>query len=134
MMNYSQKQIDTLSAALKGDVKALDWLISEAKELASLEGAIRGEKRPMEWLLKNNKLLAAFVDAAEGNNSAVRFLMKKKEYAWAAVANLLNEDENAGAWLKKQHLEYYIKLAESIKFAWEKGGNAAEAVFRPFGS
>lgn len=133
-MNYSKKQIDTLSAALKGDSKALAWLLAKDKELAALEGALRGEKVPMEWLLKHNKLLAAFVDGVEGNNSAVRLLLSKKQYALAAVANMLNEDEQAGEWLSRQHLEHYIKLAESIKYVWEKGGSSdAEAAFRPFG-
>jgi hypothetical protein len=133
-MNYSKRQIELLCSALRGDKTAFSTLAVEVPELTALENALRGEKAPMEWLIKNNKILAAFVDASEGNGSAVKLLLSKKAFELAAVANLLNEDENAMEWLKKHGLFYYIKLAESIKYAWEKrSGSDLEGMFRPFG-
>ena len=133
-MNYSKRQIELLCSALRGDKTAFSTLAVEVPELTALENALRGEKAPMEWLIKNNKILAAFVDASEGNGSAVKLLLSKKAFELAAVANLLNEDENAMEWLKKRGLFYYIKLAESIKYAWEKrSGSDLEGMFRPFG-
>jgi hypothetical protein len=134
VMNYSKKQIELLSSALRGDKSAFSTLAAEAPELTALENALRGEKAPMEWLMKNHKLLAAFVDASEGNGSAVKLLLSKKAFEWAAVANVLNEDENALQWLKKHGLAHYLKLAESIKYAWEKrSGSDLESMFKPFG-
>jgi hypothetical protein len=114
-MIYTDKQIELLSLALMGDKKALTRLKVECKPLKMLEEALHANKEAIEWLLQNDKMLAAFDDAVGGNRSAVRLLIKKQQFGWAAVANYINGDEGAFAWLKKQGLDQFVKLALGIK-------------------
>jgi hypothetical protein len=133
-MIYSKAQIELLSEALRGDNAALKMLSGNANELVALESALRGDTKSMEWLLKNYKDLALFVEAVDGNRSAMKILFTKKYLAFAAVANLLNEDIDAAGWLMKHKMGYYVKLAESIKYAQEKRSGSDMAVFfKPFG-
>jgi hypothetical protein len=132
-MIYSKKQIELFCRVLRGDQQARRLLAAEAKEFIALDGALLGEKQPTEWLLKNCPLLAVFCDlVVNGNNSAVKVLMAKKEFGLAAAANMYKGDDKAEAWLRKHNLEYYVELAESIKYAMDnrkKGGD----IFSLFG-
>jgi hypothetical protein len=119
-MIYSKLQIEILCDAFRGNSSALTRLMKEAPELAALESALMGEAKPMEWLLKHNKMLAIFVSAVDGNKSAIKTLFAKKEFVWAAVANLLLKDKEAEEWLKKQGQEHFVQLAECIRDAQKK--------------
>jgi hypothetical protein len=128
-MIYSKNQIELLAEALKGSAAARDRLKLESPELVMLEAGIMTEVPAMQWLIKNHKVLAMFMDGVHGNKSAVRILMAMKQFGFAAVANYVNGDDNAGEWLKNNHLYHYLKLAEGIKYAHKHRGSAPTSPF-----
>ena len=123
-MIYSKSQIELLAAILKSELavrqKLRKMLAESAPELVALEAALMGEVPPMEYLLKSHRMLAVFTSAVHKNRSALKVLLAKKEFIWAATANMTNGDENAALWLKKNHLEHFMKLAEGIMYAHDK--------------
>ena len=119
-MVYSLKKIQLLSKALKGDKKIFIQLRKEAPEFAALGSALVGNAVAMNWLLQHEKTLALFADAVDGNKTAVQMLMKEKQYKLVAVANMLNEDEEAEMWLEQHGLKDYINFAVAIQHALDK--------------
>jgi hypothetical protein len=119
-MVYSLKKIQLLTKALTGDKKLFERLMKEAPEYAAMGSALVGNTVAMNWLMKHNKTLAVFVEAVDGNKTAVQILIKEKEFELAAVANMLNEDEDAELWLEKHNLKDYINFAVAIQHALDK--------------
>lgn len=119
-MVYSLNKIKLLTQALEGDKALFIRLIKEAPDYAALGSALVGNTAAMNWLLKNNKTLAIFADAVSGNKTALQILMKEKLFELAAVANSLNEDEQAEMWLKNHHLNDYLDFAIAIQHALDK--------------
>ncbi len=74
----------------------------------------------MNWLLKHDKTLAIFADAVDGNKTALQLLLSEKQYELAAVANMLNDDEDAELWLEQHNLKPYIYFAVAIQHALDK--------------
>jgi hypothetical protein len=119
-MVYSLEKIQLLTKALSGDKKLFALLRKEAPVYAALGSALVGNSEAMNWLLQNDKTLAVFAEAVDGNKTAVQILLKEKQYALAAVANMLNEDEEAETWLEQHNLKEYINFAVAIQYAMDK--------------
>ena len=86
-------------------------------ELMAVLSAIRGDDHALHFLLKSKQIeLAAFVDAViNENKSAFKLLMARKCIVWAAVASIINGQDNAAIYLNRAALNQYIELAEAIK-------------------
>ncbi len=119
-MVYSLKKIQMLTKALAGDKKLFAVLMKESPEYAALGSALVGNVRAMNWLLQHDKTLALFADAVDGNKTAIQMLLKEKQFKLAAVANMLNEDEEAEIWLEQHNLKDYINFAVAIQYALDK--------------
>jgi hypothetical protein len=116
-MVYSLKKIQLLTMALRGEKKVFAQLRKESPEYAALGSALVGNAVAMNWLLKHNKTLAVFADAVDGNRSAMQTLLKEKQFELAAVANMLNDDDEAELWLETHDLKAYIHFAVAIQYA-----------------
>ena len=119
-MIYSLKKIELLARSLMGDKKVFAQLRKDAPEMAALGAALVGNAAAMKWLLVHEPTLALFADAVEGNKTATQMLLKEKHHELAAVANMLNDDENAEMWLEKHNLKHFINLAVAIQDALDK--------------
>ena len=135
MMQYSKEAIMKLTAWTDGDVSAREWLgIHGFSELIILPDAVIGDESALHFLIqKKYYLLAAFVNAVWEDTKAFKILMDKGCPEWAAMANLINGDSNAKAWLSAHNLSEYSKAAEKFQEKIRKKGDKAANLFRsPF--
>ena len=102
-MIYSKEAIVKTRAWVEGDLKAKQWLQdNQFEELVQLKDAASRYPKAFEYLLVHKHLtLAAFVNAVWDDSKAFKLLMDQKAFQWAAMANYINGDDNAAAFLKK---------------------------------
>lgn len=117
MLLYSVEIINKTSDWVGGDINAREWLrVNNLEALVELRDASQNNIKSIEKLLiQKQYVLVAFVNAIWEDKKALQLLLDKKEFVWAAMANYINGDEKAGAFLNKNKLEHYLKLAQTIQ-------------------
>lgn len=130
-MLYPKEAIQHLSAWVEGSTHSKSWLEEHNyEELVQLKDAVSRHTKPFEYLLANKfVVLAAFVNAIWDDKQAFRLLMDQKAFHWAAAANYINGDENAGMFLKKNQLGHYYELAHKLQAKIRKEGDEGTNFF-----
>jgi hypothetical protein len=130
-MLYSKEVIQHLNAWFDGSVNSKRWLEEhDFEELVQLKDAVSRHSKPFEYFLVHKFIiLAAFVNAIWDDKDAFRLLMDKKAFHWAAMANYINGDVKAAAFLKKNGLEHYATLAHKIQAKIRKEGDEGTNFF-----
>jgi hypothetical protein len=108
-MEYPEDALLRMKAYLESDKAALDWLLANNyKELVATIDAIKGSDAAEQWLEENKHIvLLAFTKAVWDDEGAFVFLMKHRFYDWAAMANIVNGDQQA--------YDIFFKLRKKVK-------------------
>ena len=134
---YSKEIINLFCELIAENKSAHKILMDNGyQELIMVNEGLGGKQEGFKWLVENKKyILAAFVNAImDENKKSVAFMMKMKAVQLAAVANAILGDKNALVWLKKNRLDQYVKLMETIEKKFENNeGHGLSILFKgPF--
>ena len=131
MLTYPKEIIEAAGAWMEGDTGAKEFLQKNGREeLVQLHDAVSRWPKSLEYMLLNKHIiLAAFVNAIWEDKKAFKLLMDKKEFIWAAMANIINGDDGAVLFLHKNKLKHYADLAFKIQAKIQKEGNEGTSIF-----
>ena len=109
-MHYPKEAIEKATAWVDGSPSAKLWLEkNNFPELVYLRDAASRHAKAFEYLLVHKHIiLATFVNAIWDDKKAFKLLMDGKQYHWAAMANYINGDDNAAAFLKKNNIAFSL--------------------------
>lgn len=122
-MDYSKETIQHLTALIKGDDSAREWLQqNNFPELILLHYALGDNEEALRELTKKKEIeLVAFVHAVQDDKRAFNWLAENKKFTWAATVRVTYKDNNAEAWLMRNHLSHFAELGRAIRKNEEEG-------------
>lgn len=117
-MVYSKEAIQHLTKLIQtGDEAARIWLQrNNFPEFILLHFALEGNENAFHEL-KNKKyaeLTAFALVVLEDDKQAYNWLAQNKHFTWAATARVTYKDQNAEAWLMRNHLSHHVELGKAI--------------------
>lgn len=131
---YPAEDIHLLAELFGGHEEAYAMLIGrDRKELTLLLHYLVDENERSFEVLRETRhvVLAAFCKACDGERGSIKFLLEAKVPHWAAIANHINGDDAALAWLERAPEREYAVLARAIaaRLKKEKDDNPFRDLF-----
>jgi hypothetical protein len=112
---YPVEVLLAFGEALKGNKEIYNWLLNNGyKELAALSNSIRGSNTAFDWLMKHYPQLAAFDQLLDKETAALPWLQKHGFRFYIIFAQACHMRPQALAYLKREKLNVYIRLAGII--------------------
>jgi len=116
MKEYDSSALKKLSATIRGDEVAQQWLKDNGyRELSEFWDAYESIEKSFQWL-KNNGFIhfAALIDAMSGKDAAKVWLIKSGYRMLAAFADASEGNKTAVEWMAQQRNYDWLEVAKAI--------------------